>query len=99
MTPVASRAGTGYKFRINFFDEPNFRHVRQVLLLLFLVSQTAGGSRGLMARKAQPKFPKKPPANPAVFFRPSPAGRRRSGPAAPTETTELPELMNLPHAH
>ncbi|WP_162631556.1 hypothetical protein [Burkholderia sp. JP2-270] len=36
----------------------------------FLASQTAGGSRGLMARKAQPKFPKKPPANPAVFFSP-----------------------------
>ncbi|WP_162531557.1 MULTISPECIES: hypothetical protein [Burkholderia] len=51
-----------------------------------------------MARKAQPKFPKKPPANPAVFFRPSPTGRR-SDPAAPTDTTELPELMNLPHAH
>jgi hypothetical protein len=52
-----------------------------------------------MARKAQPKFPKKPPANPAVFFRPSPPGCRRSGPAAPTETTESLELMNLPHAH
>ncbi|MCA8353790.1 hypothetical protein [Burkholderia cepacia] len=52
-----------------------------------------------MARKAQPKFPKKPPANPAVFFRPSLPGRRRSGSAAPTEITESLELMNLPHAH
>ncbi|WP_164725348.1 hypothetical protein [Burkholderia cenocepacia] len=52
-----------------------------------------------MAREAQPKFPKKPPANPAVFFRPSPAGRCRKPSRSPIDTTELPELMNLPHAH
>jgi hypothetical protein len=50
-----------------------------------------------MARKAQTKFPKKPPANPAVFFRPSPTGPRCRDPAAATESTELLELMNLPH--
>ncbi|WP_196484816.1 hypothetical protein [Burkholderia territorii] len=53
-----------------------------------------------MARKAQPKFPKKPPANPAVFFfalrHPVAAA---ADPAAPTEITESLELMNLPHAH
>ncbi|MCA8386076.1 hypothetical protein QZM91_23700 [Burkholderia multivorans] len=96
--PVASGTATGYKFRIDFFDEPNLRHVRQVLLLLFLVSQTAGGSRGLMAREAQPKFPKKPPANPAVFFRPSPAVVATAA-LQPERHTAPPESTNLPHAH
>ncbi|WP_260463964.1 hypothetical protein [Burkholderia sp. Bp8963] len=41
-----------------------------------------------MARKAQPKFPKKTAGEPGGFF----------SPFAPS-TTELPELMNLPHAH
>ncbi|ABI86190.1 hypothetical protein Bamb_0631 [Burkholderia ambifaria AMMD] len=69
MTPrLASRTATRYKFRINFFDEPNLRHVRQVLFLLFLASQTAGGSRGLMAREAQPKFPKNRRRTRRFFF-------------------------------
>ncbi|EED98174.1 hypothetical protein BURMUCGD2M_3117 [Burkholderia multivorans CGD2M] len=51
-----------------------------------------------MAREAQPKFPKKPPANPAVFFRPSPAVVATAA-LQPERHTAPPESTNLPHAH
>ena len=41
-----------------FHQRPYFRHVRQVLFLLFLASQTAGGSRGVLVHVRHPKFPK-----------------------------------------
>ncbi|WP_196480992.1 hypothetical protein [Burkholderia territorii] len=52
-----------------------------------------------MARKAQPKFPKKPPANRRFFFALRHPVAAAADPAAPTEITESLELMNLPHAH
>jgi hypothetical protein len=77
--------------RIDFFDEPNLRHVRQVLFLLFLASQTAGGSRGLMARKAQPKFPKNRRRTRRFFFalrQPAAA----ADPAAPAGTDRITRI-------
>jgi hypothetical protein len=47
----------------------SFRHVRQVLLLLFLVSQTAGGSRGVLVHAGHQEFPKNRQPSLAVFFR------------------------------
>ncbi|WP_198388094.1 hypothetical protein [Burkholderia ubonensis] len=52
-----------------------------------------------MARKAQPKFPKKTAGEPGGFFSPFATRSPPQSPAAPAETTELPELMNLPPAH
>ncbi|WHU90930.1 hypothetical protein P4G95_08560 [Burkholderia vietnamiensis] len=64
----------------------------------FLASQTAGGSRGLMARKAQPKFPKNRRRTRRFFF--SPFANRPSQRIPPHRPapTESPESMNLPHA-
>jgi hypothetical protein len=56
---------------INLFDEPSlFRHVRQVLFLFLLgISDRWRIERGVNVHKHL-KFPKKPPASLAVFFRP-----------------------------
>jgi hypothetical protein len=51
--------------KLNTFDERTSRtsafphdHVRPALLLFLLVSQAAGGSRGVLAHESHPKFPK-----------------------------------------
>ncbi|WP_175720789.1 hypothetical protein [Burkholderia anthina] len=52
-----------------------------------------------MARKAQPKFPKNRRRTRRFFFALRQPVAAAADSAAPTETTESLELMNLPHAH
>jgi hypothetical protein len=67
---LPAEQSSGYK-AIQPFDEPSlFRHVRQVLFLFLLgISDRWRIERGVNVHRHL-KFPKKPPASLAVFFRP-----------------------------